>query len=83
MPNQYVPWYNMHMENYVRIALDRRGLTPVEAHHLGMPYQSVYRQYRGQRKPSGEFAILYERILGIPRWEIRPDLWPPEAPPRP
>ena len=65
------------MKNYVQEALDRRGLTPAEAHRRGMPYQSVYRQYRGQRKPSGEYAMLYERLLGIPRSEIRPDLWPP------
>lgn len=70
----------MRMKNYVQEAFVRRGLTPIEAHKSGMPYQSVYRQYRGQRKPSGEYAILYEKILGIPRSEIRPDLWPPTPP---
>lgn len=67
------------MKNLVRDALDRRGMTPLEAHHRGMPYQSVYRQYRGDRNPSAEYALLYERILGIPRSELRPDLWPPEG----
>lgn len=66
------------MKNYAKIALDKYGLTPMEAHKRGMPYQSVYRQYHGQRKPSGEYALLYEKFLGIPRNEIRPDIWPPE-----
>ena len=69
------------MKNLVREALDRRGITPIEAHRRGMPYQSVYRQYHGTRKPSGEYAIIYERVLGIPRSELRPDLWPPTASP--
>lgn len=69
------------MENFVRKALDEYGITPSQAHKLGMPYQSVYRQYRGQRRPSGEFALLYEELLGIPREKIRPDLWPPEPAP--
>lgn len=69
--------YIMLMKNFVRTALERRGLRPIDAHKRGMPYQSVYRQYRGERFPSGEYAILYENILGIPRSEIRPDLWPP------
>ena len=69
------------MKNYVREALDKRGITPIEAHRHGMPYQSVYRQYRGQRRPSGEFVLLYEQKLGIHRSELRPDLWPPEEVP--
>ena len=69
--------HTLRMKNHVREAVVRRGLTPIEAHRRGMPYQSVYRQFRGQRKPSGEYAILYEKTLGIPRSEIRPDLWPP------
>ena len=76
--------YTLHMKNLVKISLDEAGLSPLEASRKGMPYQSVYRQYRGQRKPSAEFALLYERILGIPRWKIRPDIWnvptPTEAP---
>lgn len=65
------------MKNLVRDALDRRGITPIEAHRRGMPYQSVYRQYHGTRKLSAEYAITYEQVLGIPREELRPDLWPP------
>ncbi|MBR4742024.1 MAG: helix-turn-helix transcriptional regulator [Desulfovibrio sp.] len=54
------------MENLVKKALDARGITPIEASQAGIPYQSVYRQYRGQRQPPGTFALLYERVLGIP-----------------
>lgn len=73
------------MENFVKLALDEAGLTPLAASRRGMPYQSVYRQYRGQRKPSAEFALMYERVLGIPCWKIRPDIWrtPPATPTTP
>ena len=64
--------------NTVKNALTKYGFTPKEAVKRGMPVQSVYKQFKGERVPSGEFAILYEQILGIPRWEIRPDLWSPD-----
>ena len=37
---------------------------------------AVYRHCRGE-KISAESAVLYAKTLGIPRSEIRPDLWPP------
>lgn len=64
--------------NTVQRALIKHGFTPSEAAKRGMPFQSVYKQFKGERVPSGEFALLYEQKLGIPRWEIRPDLWSPE-----
>ena len=33
--------------------------------------------YTGRRKVTAEQAMKYERVLGIPRSELRPDLWPP------
>lgn len=35
---------------------------------------SVFSHCHG-KNVSAEFALLYERILGIPRWKIRPDIW--------
>jgi hypothetical protein len=37
------------------------------------------RPTRSTRRPSAENAIALEAKLGIPRWETRPDLWPPPA----
>jgi hypothetical protein len=67
--------------NNVKRCLVSRGISVNEAAKAGMPYMSVYKQYRGERNPSGNFALIYERILGIPRSEIRPDLWPPKDSP--
>lgn len=44
----------------------------------GYPYPTVWRHASGKRNVSPEAALRYERTLGIPRSELRPDLWPPE-----
>ena len=58
-------------------AFDSRNMTVLEASKLGAKYQTLYKQYLGERNVGPRAAILYERILGIPRSETRPDLWPP------
>ncbi|MCR5562055.1 MAG: helix-turn-helix domain-containing protein [Desulfovibrio sp.] len=63
--------------NTLKEALDTRGLTVNEASKLGAKYQTLYKQYLGDRNVGPQTALFYERILGIPRSEIRPDLWPP------
>lgn len=30
-------------------------------------------------RPSAKNALAIERLLGVPRWEMRPDLWEPPA----
>lgn len=63
--------------NTLKIALDQRGMTCREAARLGVPYHNIFKQYNGLRGVGPQSALLYERILGIPRSELRPDLWPP------
>lgn len=36
----------------------------------------------GQRRPTPEHVIQAEKALGIPRWELRPDIWEPPAKPQ-
>lgn len=69
--------------NTLRNALDRRGLTCREAARMGVPFHNIYKQYKGERGVGPNSALLYERILGIPRSELRPDLWPPAESPTP
>ena len=64
--------------NTLKEALDRRGLSLAAAAKAGAPYQTIYKQYRGKRRPGPKSVLLYEKVLGIPRSELRPDLWPPE-----
>lgn len=64
--------------NTLREALDKRGLTYQDAAKMGVPYHNIFKQYHGIRSVGPKSAILYEKILGIPRSELRPDLWPPE-----
>ncbi len=66
--------------NKLKLALDRRGLTCIEASKMGVPYHNIFKQYHGLRSVGPKSALLYERILGIPRSELRPDLWPREPP---
>lgn len=64
--------------NALKKSLDSRGLTPIEASKIGVPYHNIYKQYKGERNVGIKSALLYERVLGIPRSELRPDLWPPK-----
>ena len=66
--------------NKLRKALEKRGLSCLDAAKKGVPYHNLYKQYRGLRGVGPAAAILYERILDIPRSELRPDLWPPQEP---
>ncbi|WP_417292560.1 hypothetical protein [Desulfovibrio porci] len=73
--------YNMPMKNNaLRKAFERRGLTPkdVAKRGGGLKYVTLYQQYSGLRPVGPRSAILYEQMLGIPKSELRPDLWPPE-----
>lgn len=63
--------------NTLKESLDRRGLTVPEASKKGVPYHALYKQYAGLRTVGVRCALLYESVLGIPRSELRPDIWPP------
>ena len=67
--------------NRLREALDRRGLSCIEAAKKGVPYHNLYKQYKGIRGVGPDAAILYEHVLNIPRSELRPALWPPDSVP--
>lgn len=67
--------YNADMKTF-RELFEERGLTPSKAAKVtGMPSVTIASHYYGARKISPESAIKYEKLLGIPRWETRPDLW--------
>lgn len=62
------------MTNVAQI-FSRYGVTALSAYKAGMSYQTVWCHLRGTRKVSAQNALNYERLVGIPRWELRPDLW--------
>lgn len=66
--------------NTLRTAFDRLGLTPKDAAKCSneLKYVTLRQQYTGLRPVGPKAAILYERVLHIPKSELRPDLWPPE-----
>lgn len=66
--------------NTLKEALDSRGITPNQASKLGLNYSTVLKTYKGLRSVTPAYAIRYELILGIPRSELRPDMWPPATP---
>lgn len=65
--------------NRLKLALQSRGLTPSEAAKTGLSLTTVQKHYYGSREVGPMYALKYERILGIPRSELRPDLWPPDG----
>lgn len=54
------------------------GFTLKQAAEQGIPYQTVYKQLKGTRPIGAKSAMRYHKILGIPLYELRPDLWPPQ-----
>jgi transcriptional regulator with XRE-family HTH domain len=49
---------------------------------LGLGMATVRSWHRGDRKPSLFVCQLAEERLGIPKHELRPDIWPPPPPER-
>lgn len=61
----------------VKEIFKRYGVTCAECRRRGISYQTAYAHYRGRRKVKPEQALRYEKLMGIPRWELRPDIWEP------
>jgi hypothetical protein len=49
------------------------------AQKAGNDQTSVFRHCKAKQIPA-EAVLLYEANLGIPRWLLRPDLWPCPTP---
>ena len=72
----------MGMKTLLTDILRKRGLSIADASRAsGIPYVTIAQHVRGSRGISAALAIKYERQLGIPRSELRPDLWPPDSVP--
>lgn len=71
----------MHWTKRLKV---ERGLTQSDiAEALGVAQSAVSNWSRGEKEPSAERAVDIETKLGVPRSEIRPDLWPVVAEPQP
>lgn len=65
-------------ESLLKKAMDERGIPRKDAYKLtGLDPSTASQHYRGVRAISATDALLYEKCLGIPRYELRPDLWTP------
>lgn len=64
----------------LKAAMDRRNLPKKALSRLRdfIDYSWALRVYKGFAQVSANHALIYEEKLGIPRSELRPDLWPPE-----
>ena len=58
--------------------LRKYGLTCNTASKRGVNYQTLYKQLRGLRPVGAKTAMRYHTMLGIPLYELRPDIWPPQ-----
>lgn len=64
--------------NNLQSIFKQHNLTLKQAAEQGIPYQTVYKQLKGTRSIGAKTAMRYHKILGIPLYELRPDLWPPQ-----
>ncbi|WP_295641348.1 hypothetical protein [uncultured Mailhella sp.] len=53
----------------------RRGSLRRASRESGIPYITLVQHANNARRVSPAMAVRYEELLGIPRWELRPDLW--------
>jgi transcriptional regulator with XRE-family HTH domain len=61
--------------------LSRYGLSREDfCDRLGLGMPTIRSWMRGDRKPSVPVCQLAEERLGIPKHELRPDLWQPPPP---
>lgn len=59
-------------------ALTERNLSVNQAAKAsGIRYDTIWKHCMGLRGISPAMALEYEAKLGIPKSELRPDLWPP------
>lgn len=60
------------------VVIKKAGGVVAVAAALGIDHSSVSKWQRLPRVPHGRVPAL-EKLTGIPRHELRPDLWPVEA----
>ena len=65
--------------NTLKNALEKRGISMCEASRKGIPLTTIVKHCNGNRQLGIKATLRYEALLGIPRSELRPDLWPEEA----
>ena len=69
------------MVSALKKAFDARGLQMKDLSGVpGLCYSLARRHYIGEKNLTARYAIIYERLFGIPRAELRPDLWPAPDP---
>ena len=75
--------YDARMKNIIFARyFSQRGALRKASRESGIPYVTLIQHANNRRKVSSNMALRYEKLLGIPRWELRPDLWdrPEESP---
>ena len=63
--------------NTLKNALKKRGISMCEASRKGIPLTTIVKHCNGNRQIGVMATLRYEELLGIPRSELRPDIWPP------
>lgn len=64
----------------LRDAVAKAGSGRKLAKAIGRAQQHIVWLLRGQYPVSAEDSVAIERATGVPRWRLRPDLWPPPLP---
>lgn len=65
----------MNTQNSFREILTRYGYTANDAVSAGINRNTLQKHLSGERNIGVKMALLYERLLHIPRYVLRPDLW--------
>ncbi|MBR2270399.1 MAG: helix-turn-helix domain-containing protein [Sphingobium sp.] len=73
------------MTRYEALVLcrDQAGSDSQMARDLEVPQPKVWRWINQSKQLPGEYVLLAERLYGVPRHLLRPDLYPVDLPPAP
>lgn len=67
------------MDNSLVKAVKLAGSQSALARYIGVRQMHVWNWLnRSKGKVPGEYVLAIERATGVPRYELRPDLYPPE-----
>lgn len=69
------------MQHAIDQAIEKLGSQTALAHELGVRPQAV-QKWKAQRRVPAERVLDVERVSGVPRGALRPDLYPDERPKR-
>lgn len=67
----------------LQLAVQRAGGQTATARFCGVSQNTVWKWLQSSKRLPAEHVLVVERETGVPRWMLRPDIYPRDLPPAP